>query len=153
MTTIKSELIELKQKSGDLLQVESVVEWAEAHPNSALHHSLEWDDEIAGHAWRCQQVRQLISIHVVNSIGVREMVSLTIDRAHAGGGYRDISEVVEVPDLREVLLRDAIADLERVEKRYEALKELAKVWDELHIAKSKKKARKQRGEKHPVHAT
>ena len=126
--TIRSELIELQQQAGGLLQVEAAVEWASENTDSALYKSLEWDNDKAGHEWRCHQIRRLIAIHVVNDDGVRQMVSLTIDRGD--GGYRDLDAVMAVPDLRSILLRDALSELERVQKKYEMVSELAKVWEE-----------------------
>ena len=73
MSEIKNELLALQQQADNgLLQVERVVAWAEQHPDSALHKSVEWDDEAAGHEWRCHLVRKLIAIHIVNVEGVRE---------------------------------------------------------------------------------
>ena len=155
--TIKQELIELQQGADGLLQVEAAVEWAAENTDSALHKSLEWDNEVAGHEWRCHQVRRLIAIHVVNDDGVRQMVSLTIDRRD--GGYRNLNAVMDAPDLRTVLLNDALAELDRVQKRYEAVSELAKVWQETAQVKqasqaraSKHQSRKQRKEEQTHHA-
>lgn len=128
--SVESELLELQQQADGLLQVEPVVKWAEQHPDSALHGALEWDDQEAGHAWRCHQVRRLIAVHIVNAEGERQLVSLTIDRSHEGGGYRSIDAVLSVQKFRQVLLQDALDELERVQHKYEHLVELSKVWQE-----------------------
>jgi hypothetical protein len=72
-----------------------------------LHAELEWDDTIAGHNWRLFQVRRLILIHVRTEEGVKQIVSRTIDRTK-GGGYRHLDAVMAAPDLRSVLLKDAL---------------------------------------------
>jgi hypothetical protein len=147
--TIKDELVELQRQANGLLQVETAVEWAESHPDSALHKSLDWDDETAGHEWRCHQIRRLIAVHIVNGDRARETVSLTIDRNREGGGYRLISDVISTPDMRRVLLQDALDELERVKRKYESLTELAKVWEEAHRVRQKHAARKKKEEKQP----
>lgn len=145
--TIRQELIELQQQAGGLLQVETAVEWAAEHTGSALHKSLEWDNDKAGHEWRCHQIRRLIAIHVINDDGARQMVSLTIDRGD--GGYRNLDAVMAAPDLRSVLLNDALAELERVQRRYENITELSKVWEEADSVRRKQPARRQRRVEQP----
>lgn len=148
---IRNELLALQQQAGGLLQVEPVVAWAKQNPDSALHASLEWDDSKAGHEWRLHQVRRLIAVHIVNVEGVREMVSLTIDRSKPGGGYRGLGAVLSVPNLRSVLLQDALDELEGVRLKYESVSELAQVWEEVErvrqqqpvSGKSKRKEGKQ----------
>lgn len=125
--TIREELTTLQHKFGGVLRAEDGVEWARRNTMSALHAALEWDDGKAGHAYRIWQVRQLIAVHVINEKGQRQMVSLTIDRRE--GGYRDLNTVLDSAPMREVLLADALAELERVKLKYEQLVELASVWE------------------------
>jgi hypothetical protein len=145
--TIRSELIELQQQAGGLLQVEAAVEWASENKESALHKSLEWDDEAAGHEWRCHQIRRLIAIHVINDMGQRQLVSLTIDRKD--GGYRDLASVIAAPDLRSVLLGDVLAELERIQRKYEGITELAKVWEEKEAVREKHLPRRRKEKQQP----
>lgn len=137
MTAIADELVALQVD--DLLQAEKVVKWAAQHPDSALHGALDWDDTTAAHKYRIAQVRRLIAFHIVNVKGERQMVSLTIDRVQPMGGYRPIETVLAAPDLRRVLLADALAELQRVRAKYEGLVELAKVWEALDEARSEAK--------------
>lgn len=146
--SIREELLALQLEAGGVLQVEPTVEWARQHPSSALHKSLEWDNAAAGHEWRCHQIRQLIAIHVVSVIGERQLVSLTIDRKEPGGGYRSLTDVLAVPDLREVLLRDALAELQRVQMRYQTLVELSAVWEAVEKVRREQASRKQKEENH-----
>lgn len=143
--SIKEELLALREAQGGILRVEPVVEWAQAHPTSDLHKSLEWDDEKAGFEWRCHQVRRLIAVHVVNEEGERQMVSLTIDRVRPGGGYRDIQDVGSVPNLREVMLGDALDELERVQARYNHLQELVQIWEAADQVRQRHPRRHRRG--------
>src|SRR5678816_2885073 len=104
---VASELLRLER--GGLIQPKAAVEWARAHPSSALHAELEWDDAIAGEQYRIQQVRQLIQVFVEPVHHTRQYVSLSIDRV-GGGGYRHINSVMNTPDLRTVLLQDALRE-------------------------------------------
>ena len=44
-------------------------------PNSILHHLFEWDDEKAGHAYRLDQARQIITSVKVNIVSETKMIS------------------------------------------------------------------------------
>lgn len=131
-TTVKEELLAIAAASADgLLHAREVVAWAKDHEESALHAAMEWDDEVAAHQHRLAQARRLIEIHVCKAGPTSELfVSLSIDRI-AGGGYRPVSEVVQMPNLREVMLRDALADLGRMQTRYQQVQELSAVWTAL----------------------
>jgi hypothetical protein len=127
--SISAELLKLKNKDG-IINPAKAVEWARENTKSHLHANLEWDDTVAGERWRVSQVRQLIAVHIVDAEGGRRFVSLSIDRKHDGSnGYRSLEDVVGRPDLREIMLKDALADLERVQERYKKLTELQTVWE------------------------
>lgn len=137
--TIRDELVALQKRHG-ILRPEQAVEWAREHPASALHAAVDWNDTTAAHQHRIWQIRQLIAVHVVNQEGVRQMVSLTIDRVNAGG-YRLLNDVMETESLREVLLADALAELERIKAKYLGLVELTRVWEEADLVKKTKQAK------------
>lgn len=110
--------------------------WAEAHPDSAIYQALEWDDTKAAREWRLHQITMFISVHVVDDKGFRTMVSLSVDRV-AGGGYRDRDTVLCDQTMREILLKDALADAERFQSRYNTLREMARVCTEMKAAKKR----------------
>ncbi len=145
MATIRSELLALQAAAEDgILHAEKVVEWARENPGSALHKSLQWNDAKAAHEYRVDQVRRLISVHVVDARGQPLLVSLSIDR-NIGGGYRPIADVLKAPDLREVLVRDALEELERMQDKYARVEALAAVWaeaDRVRAAKNIPRRRK-----------
>jgi hypothetical protein len=130
---IRAELLALKSDDG-LIYPERVHGWAQRHPNSALYNSLNWDDATAAHEHRLWQIRQLIQVHITIVSGTREFVSLTIDRA-SGGGYREVADVVASGNLRQIMLDDALEDLERVRRKYQLLDELAGVWKAAEAAR------------------
>lgn len=135
--TIREELLQIKG-TNDLLLAEDVVSWAAKHPSSALYSSLEWNNKKAADKYRLWQARQLIAIHVISEDGDRRLVSLSIDRKD-GGGYRNVDDVLPVPSLREILLDDALKELERLQAKYERLTELAKVWEETAVVKKRRR--------------
>ena len=136
--SIRSELSALKEQHGELLKPETIHDWVKAHPGSDTYASLEWDNAVGGYQWRLQQIRGLVRIHLVNEDGVREFVSLQIDRAQPGGGYRSRAEVMASPPLRELLLKDALAALYRIKAQYESLNaELRPVWDSVEMVEAR----------------
>ncbi len=139
--TIRDELLALQNADG-LIVPREVHDWAHAHPKSLLHQRLQWDDAEAGYQYRLNQIMHLIVLNITTADLKPEFVSLSIDRANGtGGGYRSIVDVVKVPHLREVMLDDALADLERVRRRYEYLKALAPVWKAVAGVKAKKRTK------------
>ena len=136
--SISRELLKLRNANG-VINPADVVAWAKTHTKSHLHAALEWDDEIAGERWRVQQVRQLIVLNIVDADGGRQFVSLSCDRKHDGSnGYRPLSDVIGRADLRDIMVQDALADLERMQQRYERLTELQSVWAEADRLRSKR---------------
>jgi hypothetical protein len=139
--SIAAELLALRNGNGVINPAEAVA-WAKRNPKSRLHETLEWDDDIAGERWRVWQVRQMISIHIVDADGGRRFVSLSIDRKHDGSnGYRPLDEVMGRPDLREIMMTDALHDLERVQHRYQKLTELQEVWAAADKARARRKTK------------
>jgi hypothetical protein len=140
--SIESELLAIKG-SDEFLIAEDVVEWARANPNSDLHESLEWDDRAAAAEYRLHQVRRLIAIHVTYGDGSRKFVSLSIDRTRDRGGYRDIDDVLQDQTLHEVMLADALRELERVQARYNQLLALTPVWQAAAQVRRRARGRRQ----------
>jgi hypothetical protein len=124
---LREELLALRNEAG-LINARGAVGWARSNPTSALHHQLDWDDASAAEEYRVWQVRSLISVHIVTPTGAREIISLSTDRV-TGGGYRPVEDVAERVDLRRVMLRDALDELERIRFKYQRLQELEGVWE------------------------
>lgn len=133
---VRDELLALQDEEGKV-NVAEAVRWARTHKKSALYAALNWDDADAAEQHRRWQVRQLIVVHIVDPTGGRRFVSLSIDRKD-GGGYRPMDQVLARQDFREILLNDALADLQRLEARYKHLQELGAVWDATHAAAAKR---------------
>ncbi len=138
-------LEQLRKDQGGQLTAEAVVKHA-TDPDSVLHNAFEWDDSAAANAHRLEQARYILrSIVVVvrhaESAGpVRAFVIVKIDEDRF---YQPIEVVMRTPDLREQLLKRAIAEAEAWQSRYEQFKELSDVFSA--IAKAKKAARNKKG--------
>lgn len=138
--SIETELLQVKG-SKELLLAEDVETWAKKHPKSELFQQLEWNDAEAGHQYRLWQIRRLIAIHIsYEPDGGRRMVSLTIDRTNPGGGYRDIDDVLKTQKLYDIMLHDALVELERLQNKYERIKELEPVWQAVKKTRQRKAA-------------
>lgn len=126
--TIEQELWALEGADG-LIRAETVVAWAEDHPDSDLHQRFDWDDSEAGPKWRLHQARQIIARFIVEpSTAHRLTVSLKIDRS-GDGGYRALTDVVGNIDLRAHAVNDALAELNRWAERHSHLTELRSIFD------------------------
>lgn len=138
---IRAELERLK--SDGVIRPVDVVE-AARDEESPLHDWFQWDDDEAAHQYRLLQARNLLRVYVnvepsKDSEPVRAFVSLTSDRAREGGGYRALAEVMGDDAMREQLLRDAFVQFRNMQKRYQHLKQLSKVWDAVAEAEAEAK--------------
>ncbi len=128
--SIASEIEALKDKDG-LVTAERVVDWARKHPRSALYRAPEfcgWDEGKLAAEHLLWAARRLIALNITYADGTRKTVSLSIDRSRAGGGYRDVDDVLRDQTLHELMLRDALRELERMEVRYARITALQPVW-------------------------
>lgn len=112
--------------------------------NSPLHSRFTWDDNEAAEKYRLWQARQLIAV-TVSYIGperegaerMRVFVSLTSDRVD--GGYREVEAVMIDPGQREIMMADALEEMERFQKKYADLQELAEVFSAMKRARRSNK--------------
>lgn len=149
--TIKEELLSIKAESADgLLYAPMVVDWARSHPDSALHKSLEWNDTRAAQEYRIQQVRQLIRVHVIAEDGAPQLVSLTFDRKQ-NGGYRAVDDVLKNRDLSDIMLKDALDELTRIQTKYQRVQQLTGVWRE--VEKIRRRGRRAVSDQKAIGAT
>ena len=148
--TVRDDLIKVQELGDGVIKVEAAHSWAQNHQASALYKALEWDDQKAGYEFRLIQIRRLVAIHLVDVEEHREVLSLSIDRP-TGGGYRKVPDIMSDAVLREVCLRDALAELERIKLKYEWLNELAGVWIETDKVKTRgRRGRRKDGEIQPT---
>ena len=127
---IRAELESIRQQNADgLLVVEEAVQFA-ANEGTALHGQLEWDDSVAGHQFRCIQMRSVIrTVKVTMPDDPEEnllprYVSLISDRHKEGGGYRQTRDVVNSKSLLAELEETAKKELQAWISRHKLLSDL-----------------------------
>ena len=137
MTTkegIKAELDAIQSANGGLIRAGDVVDFARAHPESALHGQFTWDVQKAARKRWLDEARQIIRVYVnvlkEETPEVRAFVSLESDRL-TGGGYRTMAEVLTNPERRSELLRQAVKELRAWQQRYDELHELASLFEQI----------------------
>ena len=102
----------------------------ETHP---LHGKFEWDDAIAGEAYRRDQAAQLIrSVRIVYREADEHEAARTVRAYHAirdesGTAYRPNDEVVASPFLTELLLRDMEREWKQLKRRWAHFSEFAEM--------------------------
>ena len=126
-----AELENLRLASGGTLNPEDVV-FAAAKKHNPLHPCFEWDEGVAAHQYRLEQARKLIRVCVTvlpqkPEQPIRVYVSLRDDRGTEG--YRAIVDVLGDAELRDKLLTEAKAEMQRFQVKYGILSELAGVFE------------------------
>ena len=107
---------------------------------SPLHALFEWDNRKAADAYRLDQAQRIISsieVKITTSDGdkrCRAYVSLV----HGNGrNYHGIEEAMNTASLRELLLIQALAEVESWRDRYESYVELARVFSAIQSTKKR----------------
>jgi len=136
-----------KEKGGSLQLLRPIDVVDEARDESSpLHKHFEWDDTTAAEQHRLWQARQLISVCVTMipredrdkpPIVVRLFPSLSTDRGRKDGGYRPLNVILAKPELRNQLLADALAEMERFEAKYQGILELTEAFSGMKLSAAK----------------
>lgn len=138
MSDLRGHLTALYMERGQLTP-QDVVD--DARPDeSPLHHRFEWDDEVAGEAYRRVQAQQLIrsvKISFPESAPAPERRSVRAFSSIRNGGddaasegYAPTEEVVATDFGRKVLLRDLEREIASLKRKYGHLKEFAALMSE-----------------------
>jgi len=116
---------------------------AARHVKSPLHKYFTWDNTEAARRWRILEARNLLRVVVMYKGESREpinvFVSLKPDRVEGGGGYRCITDVLDDDALYDQMLKDALDDLEFFRRKYQSLKELRGIFEEIDCLQKKRK--------------
>lgn len=107
----------------------------ENRPEDApLHKEFEWNDSIAAESWREQQAR-----HIINSLIVcpekADPVRVFFKIERTENRYQSIETILEHKDSTRKLMENALQELESIQRKYNAIKQLKKVWDAISEAK------------------
>lgn len=136
MADLRSALTDIYQKNGELTP-EIVVE--EARPEaSPIHHRFEWDDSVAGEAYRRVQAQELIrSVRVVFAVtdkGERKSIRAFQSLHDAGdterGGYIPTEEIVQDELAIKILLKQFEREIVDLKRKYGHLKEFTQLMRE-----------------------
>jgi hypothetical protein len=109
-------------------------------PEHVLHGYFEWDDTVAGEAYRLAQVGALIRhvrYTVVRADPATRAIAISTTRAYQSrpsmrgkgkGGYEDVVAILSDAAKRAELLGHVVRELSAYRKRYAELSELETVW-------------------------
>lgn len=133
MGDLRSELTSIYRRHGELVP-QTVVD--EARPVDApLHDRFEWDNLVAGEAWRRTQASELIrSVRMAyaerpDGSGepkfVRAFASLHQAGEHTERGYAPVEEVLADDFRRKMLLRECERAIAELQHRYSHLEEFS----------------------------
>lgn len=123
-------LWDLAQQTNGRLDAEHAVLAARSRAH-ALHPFLTWDDKIAGHRWRLEEMRGIIRSVVLvtedeNGKPEQRRGWLSVEDKE-GISYHDIEKVLNSQDLQLAVMRKALRDLEAWEMRYQELSDICEL--------------------------
>jgi hypothetical protein len=134
MADLRAVLTNIYEKHGELVP-QTVVD--EARPKGApLHERFEWNDKIAGDAYRCVQAAEIIrSVRIRFDVdGERKFTRGFVSARESGdtdrGGYVPTEEIVEDDLALQILLRELKREIVDLQRKYGHLKEFAGVLKE-----------------------
>lgn len=115
----------------EALTPENVVE--ESRPeDSVLHNCFDWDDKVAAEKYRINQsqdlIRNITTVQIEDAVlhePVRAFVSIETKE------YVPVSVVVKQKELTEIMLENALKELNAFRNKYAALQPLAEVFQSI----------------------
>jgi len=120
---IRQALMELRAEDGSLSP--DVVEAAAKDPESPLHHYFEWDDSVAGRAYRLQQAARLIRTVkievIVESKKVVTPLYVNSPKSSEVGRYLPVTTVRDDAVMAHGVLLDELSRIESAIRRARAL--------------------------------
>lgn len=140
--SIEDELETLKTEDGRL-EPEPILKWALVNKDSDLHKAIDWDKDRCAWLHQIDQVRRLIKLHIVFKDRTPAVFSLPSDRIE-GAGYRKIDDIIPHADLRQQMLQQCLADIERLQRRYSYIQELCDIWDAAQNVRQHNDARRKK---------
>lgn len=115
---------------GDDVSAEQIVEFAR-NPETELHKSFTWDNDIAAEKWRTHEARQILCNLVIKKIDSKEgNKSTPIRLFHKTdiGHYKPISLILKNEDEYQSLLRQCEEALKSLKRKYSSLSEYDEIW-------------------------
>ena len=133
---VGKEVERIEKKQGEVTS-KSLVDAARPE-KSALHKLFEWDDAKAAESYRLHEAGKILC---ALSIVREDMPEPTVVRAYMNvaddadnptrrtGSFVNVQDAFSDPDKRELILRVAVRELREIRQKYEALTELAAVFE------------------------
>lgn len=129
--SLRDHLDSIRQEKGELTP-QTVVDSARpaSHP---LHSRFEWNNKVAGEAYRRVQARELIRSVMVRYGEPSETEEAKSVRAFVavpspeGSSYQPVEDVAQDEFSRELVLRDMEREWKALHRRYSAFKEFAEM--------------------------
>lgn len=111
--------------------------------DSPTHGAFEWDDSVAAEKFRLTQSRQIINSIQVKIISddaehtERKAIAFVnvTDGRHNPAQYKSVNVALADSESREIVLRNALQELEAFQKKYEGLVELQEVFSAINNLK------------------
>lgn len=120
------------QSLGSSYTPEMIVDLARDE-STELHKCFDWDNDIAAEKWRKQQARLIcisLTVTVEKKPGVTQVYRV-IQHDRNEQAYKPIVFTVRQSEEYEQLLKQAKAELAAFRKRYQSIKELSEVIEEI----------------------
>jgi hypothetical protein len=121
MSSLRDQLQSIYDRQGRLTP--ALVVDAARPKKSALHARFEWDDAVAGDAYRREQAHELIqSVRIVREREDKEPLSIRAFHAvrdEEGSAYRPTDDILDDPMLTQMLLGDMKREWQTLRRRYE----------------------------------
>lgn len=120
---------------GEAVKPKDLVRYARDE-SSELHKCFEWDDGIAGEKYRELQAQKVLQLLVITpKVEEKEPVSyrIFVNTGDNSGKYKPLPLVVKRSDEYESLLKMAKRELQAFKKKYEMLKELEGIFNEIDL--------------------
>ncbi len=135
---VHEEGLEIYKEFGNI-EGQTVVNWAREHKDSEYYKGLEWNDTVAGEAFRVIQARQITSGIILNdytdkdnatdtkvTIPVNTRAFYNVER---GKGYEPVEIIMKNEDKYESLKQEALNRFLSLKKQYQFIVELKPIFD------------------------
>ena len=104
-------------------------------PSAPLHDEFEWDDAIAGEQWRREQARHIIAHLIYIDVQeekppIRAFFKIEKDTSE----YKPFEVIFRNEDTRQKLLDQALKEFASFRRKYAAITELSKAFNEFESA-------------------
>lgn len=109
---------------------ENIVGYAQQE-DTELHKCFEWDNNIAGHKYRCIQAQQVVRNLVLVKEETKEKTSVRMfyNTGDRTGEYKPIKMILQKEDEYQSLLKQAMEELRAFKKKYSCLSELEEIME------------------------